>query len=96
MQLSTSDLLPFPLASPKQKDAGYGDSSLGNDDGKEDSGGTKPLVQSEPPGQWNLEYPEAKEINNCRRDGIAGTVEGLQHDHPVRVGDVAITQDAQG
>src|SRR5450755_631282 len=59
--LSTSNLLPFPLASPKQEDAGYRDSSLGNDDGKEDSGGTKALVQSEPPGQRNLQYPEAKE-----------------------------------
>src|ERR1700733_347493 len=94
--LRASDLLLLPLASPKQKDAGERDRSLGNDDGNEDSGGTKPLVESEPPGQRNLQYPEAEEIHNCRRDGIAGAVERLQHDHSVCIGDVAITQDAQG
>src|SRR5690242_15944892 len=45
--------------------------------------------------QGNFEQPEAEEMDPSGRNGIACPVEGLQHDHAVSVGNVAITQNAK-
>ena len=39
--------------------------------------------------------PEAEEIHDGGREGVAGAVEGLQHDHAIGVADVAVADDAQ-
>ena len=37
----------------------------------------------------NLEDPEAEEVDDGRRDGVARAVEGLQHHHGVGIADIA-------
>src|SRR6266851_5698073 len=39
--------------------------------------------------------PEDAEIHDSRSDGVAGAVEGLEHDHAVGIADVAVAENSQ-
>src|SRR5580658_9895037 len=89
------NLLPHPSAAPEKHDAGYGNGSFCDDDGEERAFGTKMEADSQTPCQRQLQHPEAEEIYDGRGQGVACTVERLQHHHGVRVADIAATDGAQ-
>src|SRR5256712_2451481 len=90
-----SDLLDFPAATFEEDDADSGDGAFGDDDGPKDAVGVHAGGNREQVGQWNFQEPEAEEIHNGGRDGVACAVEGLEHDHAVRIADVAVAENAQ-
>ena len=54
-----------------------------------------PCSIGEPPRKRNLKHPETEEVNDRRRNRIAGPIEGLQHHHGVGVADISAAQDAK-
>ena len=89
-------LLTLPAAAAEEDDADGSDEAFGDDDGPEDAAGAHADSDCEEIGQRNFEQPEAEEIHDGGSDGVAGAVEGLEHDHAVGVTDVAVADDAQG
>src|SRR5882762_9052186 len=90
-----SDLLDFPVATFEQDDADGGNEAFSDDDGPEDAAGVHTGGNRQEIGQRNFQELKAEEIHNGGRDGVASTVEGLEHDHAVGVADVAVAENAQ-
>src|SRR6266851_34238 len=90
-----SDLLDFPAATFEQDDADGGNEAFSDDDGPEDAAGVHTGGNRQEVGQRNFQEPEAEEIHNGGRDGVASAVEGLEHDHAVGIADVAVAENSQ-
>src|SRR2546428_3784390 len=90
-----SDLLDFPAATFEEDDADSGDGAFGDDDGPKDAVGVHAGGNREQVGQGNFQEPEAEEIHDGGSNGVACAVEGLEHDHAVRIADVAVAENAQ-
>src|SRR6266853_943580 len=90
-----SDLLDFPVATFEQDDADGGNEAFSDDDGPEDAAGVHTGGNRQEVGQRNFQEPKAEEIHNGGRDGVAGAVEGLEHDHAVGIADVAVAENSQ-
>src|SRR5580658_7810912 len=89
------DLLDFPAAAAEQDYAGGGNDRFGDHNGDENAIGVQAGGDRQSVGQRNLDEPESEQIHDGWGDGVAGAVEGLQHDHAVGVADVAVADDAQ-
>src|SRR5229473_4043994 len=90
-----SDLLDFPVATFEQDDADGGNEAFSDDDGPEDAAGVHTGGNRQEVGKRNFQEPEAEEIHDSRSDGVAGAVEGLEHDHAVGIADVAVAENTQ-
>jgi len=90
-----SDLLDFPVATFEQDDADGGNEAFSDDDGPEDAAGVHTGGNRQEVGQRNFQEPKAEEIQDSRSDGVAGAVEGLEHDHAVGIADVAVAENTQ-
>src|SRR5713101_350188 len=90
-----SDLLDFPAATLEQDDADGCNEAFSDDDGPEDAAGVHTGGNRQEVGQRNFQEPEAEEIHNGGRDGVASAVEGLEHDHAVGIADVAVAENSQ-
>src|SRR5207302_4771912 len=93
--LTCLNLLGFPAASFEKDDPGGGDGGLRDNDRPENATGTHVDADGEKIGEGYLQEPETEEMHDGRCDGVASAVEGLEHDHAVGIGDVAVTQNAQ-
>src|SRR5258708_2717712 len=94
-KLWISDLLDSPAAAFEQHDADSSDGGFSDDDGPEDAAGVHTGGNRQEVGQRNFQEPEAEEIHNRGRDGVASTVKRLEHDHAVGIADVAVAENAQ-
>src|SRR5258708_37752853 len=94
-KLWISDLLDSPAATFEQHDADSSDGGFSDDDGPEDAAGVHTGGNRQEVGQRNFQEPEAEEIHNGGRDGVASAVEGLEHDHAVGIADVAVAENSQ-
>src|SRR5258708_176250 len=94
-KLWISELLDFPAVTFEQNDADSSDGGFGDDDGPKDAAGVHSNGDRQEVGQRNFQEPEAEEIHNGGRDGVASAVEGLEHDHAVGVADVAVAENTQ-
>src|SRR5271165_3788900 len=90
-----SDALHFPFSAPEQNQAHQCYCAFSANEGDENALPLKMRVNGEEPGEWNFENPEAKEIHIGRSDRIACSVECLQQDHDIGVGDVATTKNTE-
>src|SRR5690348_16868217 len=91
---ATLNLLAFPAAAPEEENSSRGDSRLGDNDGNVHAVRSHVRGDGEKIGQRNLQQPEAEKMDPSRRDCVARAVEGLEHHHAIRVGDVAVAQHA--
>src|SRR5690242_8666325 len=89
------DLLAFPAAAPEEQNSGSSDGAFRDDDRNVHTVRSQMPRDREEIRQGNLEQPEAEEMDPSGRYRIACTVEGLQHNHAVSVGNIAVTQNAQ-
>jgi hypothetical protein len=76
--------------------AGQGHGALGRDHGDQRSAFAHAQAHGQAPGERQLQHPEAEEVHNRRRHGVARPIEGLQHHHHVGVRHVAAAEGAQG
>src|SRR5713226_8758217 len=90
-----SDLLDFPAATFEQDDADGGNEAFSDNDRPKDAAGVHTGGNRQEVGQGNFQEPEAEEIHNGGRDGVASTVKGLEHDHAVGIADVAVAENSQ-
>src|SRR5216684_4035652 len=74
-----SDLLDFPAATFEQDDADGGNEAFSDDDGPEDAAGVHTGGNRQEVGQRNFQEPEAEEIHNGGRDGVASAVEEMDN-----------------
>src|SRR5438128_2307299 len=70
-----SDRLQFPSASPKKQNSSPCNGGLSNHNREKHAVRCEPGAQSQPPGKWNLQYPEAEQIHNSRCDRVTGPVD---------------------
>src|SRR5260370_2088109 len=90
-----SDLMDFPGARFEQNDGDRRDGGFGDDDGPKDAAGMHSNGDRQEVGQRNFREPEAEEIHNGGRDGVASGVEGLEQDDAVGIADVAVAENTQ-
>src|SRR6266851_240718 len=90
-----SDLLDSPAATLEEHDADGGNEAFSDNDGPKDAAGVHTGRNRQEVGQRNFQEPEAEEIHNGGRDGVASTVKGLEHDHAVGIADVAVAENTQ-
>jgi len=89
------NLLAFPVAPFEENDADGGHRGFGDDDGPIDAVRLHARVKGQEVRERNFEHPEREEVDDGRRNRVAGAVEGLQHNHGVGVADVAVAENAQ-
>jgi len=79
----TLNLLALPATAAEEEDAGRGDGAFCHHDGSVYAVGTHADCDRQKVGEGNLQKPEAEEMDDSGRHGVAGTVESLEHDHAV-------------
>src|SRR6266478_2403005 len=93
IEIWISDLLDFPAATFEQDDADGGNEAFSDDDGPKDTAGVHTGGNRQEEGKRNFQKPKTEKIHNGGRDGVASTVEGLEHDHAVGIADVAVAEN---
>src|ERR1700730_10705378 len=87
--------LQFPLASSKSQHPDHSNRRLRNRNRCENPVVRQSRMKRQPPRDRQLARPEAKQVDQRRRDGVARAVEGLDRGHAPGVGNITTASSAE-